>query len=61
MTQEATALARENNFWRRKISEAFKIRERRPAINRDLRYNLPTTFMELLSCDNQQQNHMTTK
>jgi len=55
MAKEATVLAIENKFWRRKIREAIKIWERRPAINQDSGYKHPVIFKELLSCDNQQQ------
>ena len=41
-------------FWWGKISEAIEIRESHPEVNRDGGYNIPTIFVELLSCDNNQ-------
>ena len=36
------AIAREDNIWRCKIHESIEIRTRRPAINRDQGYELPS-------------------
>ena len=56
--REATVLAREN-FWLRKISEVIKIKEGLPMVNRDSGFNLPATFTELLSCDQQHTDQIT--
>ena len=59
MVNDATVLAREENIWRRQISEAIQIRERCTAINRDGGHNLPAIVLEQLSYDGHQRGHMT--
>ena len=59
MARDATVLAREDNLWWRKISEAIEIRERHPEIKRDGGYSIPAIFMKLLLCDNQHLGYTT--
>ena len=59
MARDATVLAREDNFQRRKISEAIKIGERHPEIKQDGGYSIPAIFMKLLLCDTQHVGYMT--
>ena len=44
MARDARVLAREDNFWCRKISEEIEIWERHPVTNRDEGYNIPRVF-----------------
>ena len=41
-------LAREAQFWRRKIHESIKIKELKPALNRDTGYHLPAIYNNIL-------------
>ena len=46
-----SVVAREDNWWRRKIRESIEIRTQRPGINRDAGYELPAIYSKLLSRD----------
>ena len=59
MAKDATVLAREDNYWCRKIREAIAICVRHPEINRDGDSKHPNIFLQLLPCDNHQHGHMT--
>jgi hypothetical protein len=44
-------IAREDNYWPRKIRESIEIKIRKPDLNRDAGYHLPPVYNELLSAD----------
>ena len=48
---ETKVLAREDQYWPRKIRESIEIRLRKPAMNRDQGYHLPPVYKILLSGD----------
>ena len=48
---KSRVIAREQNFWPRKIHEAIEIRIRQPELNRDTGYHLPLIYYTLLKSD----------
>jgi hypothetical protein len=48
---DVQVLAREDNFWKRKIREAIEIKTECPTLNRDAGYDLPAIYDDLLSHD----------
>ena len=48
---DVQVLAREDNYWKRKIREAIEIKTECPTLNRDAGYDLPAIYDDLLSHD----------
>ena len=48
---DVQVLAREDNYWKRKIREAIEIKTECPTLNRDTGYDLPAIYDDLLSHD----------
>ena len=53
-----SVVAREDQFWKRKIREAIEIRTLKPTMNRDTGYDLPPIYDDLLSCDRPKDGHV---
>ena len=50
-TDNVKILTQEERFFPRKIREALKIHQRRPALNRDKGYEIPPVILQLLPRD----------
>ena len=56
---DVQVIAREDQFWKRKIRESIEIRTQKPTLNRDTGYDLPAIYDDLLSCDRPKGGHVT--
>ena len=59
-TDNVSVVAREDQFWKRKIRESIEIRTLKPTMNRDTGYDLPAIYNDLLtaSCDRPKNGHV---
>ena len=57
--QDTKILAREDQWWRRKISESIEIYTNQPDLNRDQGYELPPIYKQVLSHDVHHHSHVT--